>query len=156
MSDADTRDNKKRKTECRHCGKVVVGKPYKMKEHLSLCDQASNSDRMEADSLQISNAASASSQPAKITSFVDRVKITAAQKLRFSTLLSDLFSKYFDADSVDAASRNVVQDSITTDLDFHSKVFEPNYASQPAASPLEHTQGGHTDSFDVRQFVARC
>ena len=32
--------------ECRHCGKVVVGKPYKMKEHLSLCDKASNSDRM--------------------------------------------------------------------------------------------------------------
>ena len=22
--------------ECRHCGKVAVGKPYKMKEHLSL------------------------------------------------------------------------------------------------------------------------
>ena len=63
-----------------------------MKQHLSLCDQASNSDRMEADSMQISNAASTSSQPAvasprKITSFVDRVKITAAQQLRFSTLL---------------------------------------------------------------------
>ena len=28
----------------------------------------------------------------------------------------DLFSKYFDADSVDAESRNVVQDSINTDL----------------------------------------
>ena len=65
----------------------------------------------------------------------------------------DLFSRYFDADSADANSRNV-QDSIKTDLDFNSKVFEPNYASQPAASPLEHTQGGHTDTFDVRQFVA--
>ena len=40
----------------------------------------------------------------------------------------DLFSKYFDADSVDAESRNVVQDSIKADLDFNNKVFEPNYA----------------------------
>ena len=82
--------------ECRHCGTVIIGRPYKMKEHLSLCDQASNSDRMEADSMQISNAASTSSQPAvvsprKITSFVDRVKITAAQQLRYSTLLCIAF-----------------------------------------------------------------
>ena len=50
--------------ERRHCGKVAVGKPYNMIQHLSLCDQASNSDRMEADSMQISNSASTSSQPA--------------------------------------------------------------------------------------------
>lgn len=73
-----------------------MGRPYKMKEHLSLCDQASNSDRMEADSMQISNAASTSSQPAvtsprKMTSFVDRVKITAAQQRHFSTLLCVAF-----------------------------------------------------------------
>ncbi|DBA98739.1 TPA: hypothetical protein ACH3X1_014512 [Trebouxia sp. C0004] len=68
----------------------------------------------------------------------------------------DLFSRYFDADSADAKSRNVVQDSINTDLDFNGRVFEPNYASQPAASPLLHTQAGHTDTFDVRQFVPRC
>ena len=49
----------------------------------------------------------------------------------------DLFSKYFDADSVDAASRNVVQDSINTDLDFNSTVFEPNYTCQPAVSPAK-------------------
>lgn len=82
--------------ECSHCGTVVLGRPYKMKEHLSLCDEASNSDRMEADTMQISNAASTSSQPAvvsprKITSYVDRVKITAAQQLRFSTLLCIAF-----------------------------------------------------------------
>ena len=46
-----------------------------MKAHLSLCNEASNSDRMEADSMQISNDATISSQPAKsspkkITSFV--------------------------------------------------------------------------------------
>ena len=37
--------------ERRHCGKVAVGKPYKMKEYLSLCDQISYSDRMKADSM---------------------------------------------------------------------------------------------------------
>ena len=81
--------------ECRHCGTVIMGRPYKMKEHLSLCDQASNSDRMEADSMQISNAASTSSQPVtcprKMTSFVDRVKITAARQRHFSTLLCIAF-----------------------------------------------------------------
>ena len=41
--------------------------------------------------MQISNAASTFSQPAKITSFVDRVNTTAAQKLRFSTLLCVAF-----------------------------------------------------------------
>ncbi|DBA78730.1 TPA: hypothetical protein ACH3X1_008640 [Trebouxia sp. C0004] len=56
---------------------------------------------MEADSMQISNAASTSSQPAvvsprKLTSFKDGVKTTAAkttaaQKLRFSTLLCVAF-----------------------------------------------------------------
>ena len=51
---------------------------------------------MEADAMQISNAASSASQPAvvssrKITSCVDRVKITAAQQLRFSTLLCIAF-----------------------------------------------------------------
>ena len=82
--------------ECKHCGTVIIGRPYKMKEHLSLCDQASNSDRMEADSMQISNAASTSSQsavtsPRKITSFVDRVKITAPQQRHLSVLLCIAF-----------------------------------------------------------------
>jgi hypothetical protein len=68
----------------------------------------------------------------------------------------DLFSRYFEADSADAQSRDVAEDEINTDLDFNSKVLEPNYFSKPAASPLDHTQGGHTGTFDVRQFVARC
>ncbi|DBA77162.1 TPA: hypothetical protein ACH3X1_009736 [Trebouxia sp. C0004] len=56
----DKADKAKRNhdAECRHCNTVIMGRPYKMKDHLSLCDQASNSDRMEADSMQISNAAS--------------------------------------------------------------------------------------------------
>ena len=67
-----------------------------MKEHLSFCDEASISDRMEGDSMQISNAASTSSQPdvsspRKITSFVDKVKVTAAQQRQFSTLLCIAF-----------------------------------------------------------------
>ena len=53
-------------------------------------------------------------------------------ELAFTEEVLDLFSKYFDADSVDAESRNVVQDSINADLDFNNKVFEPNYACQPA------------------------
>ena len=62
----DKADKTKRNhdAERRHCGKVAVGKPYNMIQHLSLCDQASNSDRMEADSMQISSSASTSSQPA--------------------------------------------------------------------------------------------
>ena len=68
----------------------------------------------------------------------------------------DLFSGYYDADQADAQNKNVAKDGINTDLDFNSKVFEPNYVSQPAPSPLEHTQGSHTASFDVRQFLARC
>ena len=68
----------------------------------------------------------------------------------------DLFSRYFEADSAGAQSRDVAEDEINTDLDFNSKVLEPNYVSKPAASPLDHTQGGHTGTFDVRQFVARC
>ncbi len=72
----------------------------------------------------------------------------------------DLFSRYFEADSADAQSRDVAEDEINTDLDFNSKVQvsvdRPNYFSKPAASPLDHTQGGHTGTFDVRQFVARC
>lgn len=68
----------------------------------------------------------------------------------------DLFSGYYDADQADAQNKNVAKDGINTNLDFNSKVFEPNYVSQPAPSPLEHTQGSHTASFDVRQFVARC
>ncbi|DBA72287.1 TPA: hypothetical protein ACH3X2_010534 [Trebouxia sp. C0005] len=69
----------------------------------------------------------------------------------------DLFSKYFEADSADAQSKNVaeLENAISTDLDFNSKVFEPNYVSKPAASPLEHTQGNHTGTVDVRRFVAR-
>ena len=53
--------------ECSHCGTVVLGRPYRMKEHHCLCDEASNSDRMEADVMQISNAASTSSQPAVVS-----------------------------------------------------------------------------------------
>ena len=47
----------------------------------------------------------------------------------------DLFSKYFEADSAGAQSKNVanLEDEINTDLDFNSKVFEPNYVSKPAA-----------------------
>ena len=67
----------------------------------------------------------------------------------------DLFSGYYDADQADAQNKDVAKDSINTNLDFNSKVFEPNYVSQPAPSPLEHTQGGHTGNFDDRQFVAR-
>ena len=66
----------------------------------------------------------------------------------------DLFSRYFEADSADAQSRDVAEDEINTDLDFNSKVLEPNYVSKPAASPLEQTQGSHTGTF--RRFVARC
>ena len=73
-------------------------------------------------------------------------------ELAFSEGFLDLFSRYSDADSADANIRGVVQDSINTDLDFNSKVLEPKYASHPAASCLEHT---HTDTFIVRQFVAR-
>ena len=66
--------------------------------------------------------------------------------MRFCTCFPNV-----DADSVDAESNNVVQDSINTDLEFNSKFFEPNYACQPAVSPLELTHGGLTDTFDVRQ-----
>ena len=68
----------------------------------------------------------------------------------------DLFSGYYhnDADQADAQNKNVAKDGINTNLDFNSKVFEPNYVSQPAPSPLKHTQGGHTGNFDVRQLVA--
>ena len=68
----------------------------------------------------------------------------------------DLFSGYYNADQADAQNKNVAKDGINTNLDFNSKVFEPNYVSQLAPSPLEHTQGSHTGNFDVRQFVARC
>lgn len=66
-----------------------------------------------------------------------------------------LFEGYFDTDKADAQNRYIVQDRINTDMDFNSKVFEPNYVSQPTPSPLEHTKGDHIGSFDVRQFVAR-
>ncbi|DBA79001.1 TPA: hypothetical protein ACH3X1_008867 [Trebouxia sp. C0004] len=50
----------------------------------------------------------------------------------------DLFSKYFAADSADAQRKNVadLEDEINTDLDFNSKVFESNYVSKPAATPI--------------------
>ncbi len=65
-----------------------------MKEHVSLCDQATLSDRMDADSQQISNAASTSSQPVNsppkkglLASFVDKAKITDTQRKRLHVLL---------------------------------------------------------------------
>ncbi|DBB03097.1 TPA: hypothetical protein ACH3X1_013410 [Trebouxia sp. C0004] len=52
---------------------------------------------------------------------------------------------------LDLFARDVANlDEIKTDLDFNSKVFEPNYVSKPAASPLEHTRGSYTGTFDVR------
>ena len=89
--------------ECNQCGRVIVGKPYKMKEHLSLCDDASNSDRMEADTMQISAAASTSSHPAsgisgkavnrptKITKFMDEAKLTASANRLLSVMLCIAF-----------------------------------------------------------------
>ena len=74
-----------------------------MQTHLSVCEQASNSDHLEADSIH-----------------------------------------------------NVAEDSINTDPDFNSKVFESDYVSKPAPSPHEHTKSGHTGTFNVRQFVAIC
>ncbi|DBA91858.1 TPA: hypothetical protein ACH3X1_015993 [Trebouxia sp. C0004] len=69
----------------------------------------------------------------------------------------DLFARYceFKADSADVQSRDVANlDEINIDLDFNSKVFEQNYVSKPVASPLEHTQGSYTGTFDIRRFVA--
>ncbi|DBA97513.1 TPA: hypothetical protein ACH3X1_015215 [Trebouxia sp. C0004] len=165
-----------------------------------MMQSASNSDRMEADSMQISNAASTSSQPAvasprKITSFVDRLKITAAQQLRFNTLLCVAFitcgwsfrtveNPEFVAFmrpnyqlpsqcSIESGAccicpvTMVHEDRVYTCrcryTGWHfvelcgsiSHMSQTMPASQQQA-PLLHTQGGHTDTFDVRQFLARC
>ena len=84
--------------KCKHCTEVIPGKPYKMKDHLSHCEHASNSDRMQADAMQTSTAASTSSQPTatspskRITAFgVDKAKIRPAQLLALNTLLCVAF-----------------------------------------------------------------
>ena len=83
---------------CIHCTETIQGKPYMMKDHVSHCEHASNSDRIEADSMQISTAASSSSQPAvvspnkRITAFgSDKTKIRPAQLLMLNTLLCVAF-----------------------------------------------------------------
>ena len=84
--------------KCIHCTETIQGKPYMMKDHVSHCEHASNSDRIEADSMQISTAASSSSQPAvvspnkRITAFgLDKTKIRPAQLLMLNTLLCVAF-----------------------------------------------------------------
>ena len=58
-SDKAEKAKRNHDAKCRHCGNFAVRKPYKMKENLSLSDQASNSDRIYGgSSMQIRNAAS--------------------------------------------------------------------------------------------------
>ncbi|KAL3145533.1 hypothetical protein ABBQ32_003358 [Trebouxia sp. C0010 RCD-2024] len=52
------------------------------------------------------------------------------------------------------ADVKLMTNGINTSLDFKSKALDPHYVSQPAPSPLEHSQGDHVGAFDVSQFVA--
>ena len=79
----------------------------------------------------------------------DQVELAATDELL------DLFTGYFDADMSDAQMQPVNNSSIDSDVDFNSPVFSDNYVSKPTLNPLARTQGQHTGSFDVTQFVAR-
>ncbi|KAL3159184.1 hypothetical protein ABBQ32_011167 [Trebouxia sp. C0010 RCD-2024] len=79
-----------------------------------------------------------------------------AVELASTAEVMDLFSSYCEADIADAlaSSTPVVTNGIDTSLGFKSKALDPHYVSQPAPSPLEHSQGDHVGAFDVSQFVA--
>ena len=84
---------------CRHCREIFQGKPDMMKDHLSHCEHASNSDRMEADSMQISTAASSSSQPAVVSPRdVSAFSHSEQVELPNTDEVLEMFSSYFEAD----------------------------------------------------------